>query len=598
MAAQVEITFMPADKSIAVNEGTSLLAAARAAGLLVEAPCDGRGTCGKCQVKVAGKLNNPGELEQKQLGTRLEAGVRLACQAKVAGAARVELLAKNTEGFVALTAAQSTKWPFDPPVQRLVYQQLKSGQGALAQGFDPLFPENYSGLLQELAAQHNQGNAAQTAIVRNGRLLDWHYQPGQPCYGVALDIGTTSVVAEVFDLASGNSMGTASCLNPQTEFGGDVLTRISFAAKQAGGTRLLQEKIIAGINRLLAQVATENQLDSKNIYEVVVAGNTTMQHLLLGVDPSSLAYAPYQPVFTQQVEVSPAALGLGISPRGVVTILPSAAAFVGADILAGLVAAGLAHAAKTTLFIDIGTNGEIVVCKDGSLVGTSSAAGPALEGMNISCGCRAESGAIEGVTIAGDGTVGLKVIGNGLPTGICGSGLIDLIAELARCGVITASGRFAAPPKLPAALAARMVAVDGKPAFAIANGEPLFLQQKDVRQVQLAKGAIYTAMHLLLKEINLCFDDVDEILVAGAFGFHLQPASLVGIGLLPPTCQHKIRFAGNTAKEGAKAVLLNCQASGAVRQIGQQIKIMELSLHPEFQSYFVQSLAFPANNKQ
>ncbi|WP_176215321.1 ASKHA domain-containing protein [Sporomusa malonica] len=583
-------------KAISVNEGTTLLQAARAAGLLVEAPCDGLGTCGKCQVKILGELNIPGEIESKQLGNLLAAGVRLACQAKVIGPAQVELLSKHNDGFVTLTEGQSTQWPLDPPVHKIVYKRLDSeyDQSDLAKGIEPLFPGNYPGILQELSDQYKQGSSANAAIVKNEKLLDWHYQPGQPYYGVALDIGTTSVVAALFDLASGESMGVCSCLNPQTEFGGDVLTRISFASKQAGGTQILQGKIIAGINRLLEQLTTENQLHSEDIYEVVVAGNTTMQHLLLGVDPSSLAYAPYQPVFTQQVEVSPATLGLAISQRGVVTILPSAAAFVGADIVAGLLAVGLHHDSKTTLFIDIGTNGEIVVCKNGSLVGTSSAAGPALEGMNISCGCRAEQGAIESVSIADDGTVGLKVIGEGLPKGLCGSGLIDLISELARCGVITASGRFAAPEKLPAALASRLSHIDGRPVFVISSDEHICLSQKDVRQVQLAKGAIHTAMNLLLKEIDICFEDVDEILVAGAFGFHLKPKALVGIGLLPHSCQQRIQFVGNTAKEGAKAVLLNRHASIEVQKIGQKIKIVELSLHPEFQDYFVQALAFPA----
>ncbi|MDF2569492.1 MAG: ferredoxin [Sporomusa sp.] len=595
MTSLYEITFLPEGKAISVNEGTTLLQAARAAGLLVEAPCDGLGTCGKCQVKVVGELSIPGEIESKQLRNLLSTGIRLACQAKVAGSVQVELLSKQNAGFVTLTEGQSSQWPLDPPVQKIIYQRLESehDQSDLAKGTEPLFMGNYPGLLQELAAKHKQGNAVKAAVIKNGRLLDWHYQTGRACCGVALDIGTTSVVAALFDLASGKSMGVCSCLNPQTEFGGDVLTRISFATKHADGTQILQDKIVAGINRLLEQLTTKSQLHSEDIYEVVVAGNTTMQHLLLGVDPSSLAYAPYQPVFTQQVEVSPITLGLTMSPQGVVTILPSAAAFVGADIVAGLLAVGLHHDRKTTLFIDIGTNGEIVVCKNGSLVGTSSAAGPALEGMNISCGCRAEQGAIEGVSIAADGTMELKVIGDGLPKGVCGSGLIDLISELARCGAITTSGRFAAPEKLPVALASRLIDIDRRPVFVISSDEQLYLSQKDVRQVQLAKGAIHTAMNLLLKEIDICFEEVDEILVAGAFGFHLKPMSLVGIGLLPHSCQNKIRFVGNTAKEGAKAVLLNRHASIEVQEIGKKIKIVELSLHPEFQDYFVQALAFP-----
>ncbi|TWH47210.1 ASKHA domain-containing protein [Sporomusa sp. KB1] len=591
-----EITFWPQGITVTAADGTTLLQAARAAGLMLEAPCDGRGTCGKCQVKAGGALSDPNETERKWLEQQPAADLRLACQARIHGPVRVEFLGAGEEGFVTLTEGHSTDWPLDPPVYKIVSDRFASpdDQRAMDMTIMSQFPASYPLLLQELAANYKQGMTYLAAVVNRGKLLDWHYQPGRACYGVALDIGTTSVVAELFDLTNGSSLGVRSCLNPQTEFGGDVLTRIAFTAKQADGTRLLQARIMAGINRLLAQLTADRQLDSQDIYQVVIAGNTTMQHLLLGVAPNSLACAPYRPVFLQQVEVSAAELGLEISPRGVVTVLPSAAAFVGADIVAGLLAVGLHNYPHTALFIDIGTNGEIVVCQDGVFVGTSSAAGPALEGMNIACGCRAEQGAIEGVSIANDGTVGLKVIGNGLPRGVCGSGLIDLISELARCGVITASGRFAAPEKLPAALASRMVDVDGRPVFVISNEEQIFLSQKDVRQVQLAKGAIYTAMHLLLKEINICFEDVDEILVAGAFGFHLKPASLVGIGLLPHTCQSKIRFVGNTAKEGAKAVLLNSQASVALQQIGQKIKIMELSLHPEFQNYFVQALAFPA----
>ncbi len=590
-----EITFLPQDITLTVSDGTTLLQALRAAGLVLEAPCDGRGTCGKCQVKAGGALSEPNETERNWREKQPAAGLRLACQARIHGPVRIELVAGRAEGFVTLAEGHSTDWPFDPPVYKIVSDRFAApdDQRAMDMTIMPQFPAAYPLLLQELAAKYKQGMSCLAAVVYRGKLLDWHYQPGRACYGLAVDIGTTSVVAELFDLTNGSSLGVRSCLNSQTEFGGDVLTRIAFTAKQADGTRLLQARIVSGINRLLAQLTADRQLDSRDIYQVVVAGNTTMQHLLLGVAPNSLASAPYRPVFLQQVEASAAELGLEISPRGVVTVLPSAAAFVGADIVAGLLAAGLHTYPHTALFIDIGTNGELVVCKEGNLVGTSSAAGPALEGMNIACGCRAEPGAIEGVAIAGDGTLTLKVIGGEAPTGICGSGLIDLVAELVRHGVITANGRFASPGALPPQLAARFGTRDGKPCFVLSGDGCVFLSQKDVRQVQLAKGAIRAAMDLLLQASGVSFADLDDIFVAGAFGFHLQPASLAGIGLLPAACQSKIRFVGNTAKEGAKAVLLNRSAGAQVQQIGQDLKIIELSLQPEFQDYFVQALAFP-----
>jgi uncharacterized 2Fe-2S/4Fe-4S cluster protein (DUF4445 family) len=449
-------------------------------------------------------------------------------------------------------------------------------------------------MLQELAEEYRHGATEHQTIVKNDKILDWHCRPGRAFYGIALDIGTTSVVAELFDLADGKSMGIQSCLNPQTEFGGDVLTRIAFTSEHDAGTKLLQEKIVGCINQLIDQLVATKRLPREYIYTIVVAGNTTMLHLLLGISPHSLAQAPYRPVFTQQLEVNPAKVGLVIAPRGVITVLPSAAAFVGADIVAGLIALGLQRYPKTVLFIDIGTNGEIVVCKDGALVGTSSAAGPALEGMNITCGCRAEKGAVEGVTLLSDGTLKVEVIGNGEAGGLCGSGLIDLVAELVRCGVIESSGRFAKREKLAPVLASRLMDIDGKPAFAVTEEGSVFLSQKDVRQVQLAKGAIAAAIDLLLKELNLSFSDIEEVLVAGAFGFHLKPASLVGIGLLPLACRDNIRFVGNTAKEGAKAVLLNRQAGLEILEVARKIQIKELSLHPEFQDHYVKSLAFPS----
>lgn len=597
MDSQCKITFFPKGPSITVTEGTTLLQAARAAGLIIETPCDGRGTCGKCKVKAFGDLSDPTELENQQFGDLLAAGVRLACQTKISGPAQVEILSNNSDSFITLANGQSDQWPFDPSVHKIINNMLDTeySQGTCGNGIEPLFPENYVGMLQELAAKHEQGIHYKEAVVKDGELLDWHYQSGRPYYGIALDIGTTSVVAELFDLSSGESIGVTSCLNPQTEFGGDVLTRISFASQHTDGTQQLQKKIVEGINILIDQLVTPKQLHSEDIYEVVVAGNTTMQHLLLGVSPRSLAHAPYQPIFIKQVAVNPTKLGLNTSRRGVVTVLPSAAAFVGADIVAGLLAVGLHHYPKTALFIDIGTNGEIVVCKDRVLVATSSAAGPALEGMNITCGCRAENGAIEAFSISSDGTVSLNVIGDSLPKGVCGSGLIDLVSELVRCGVIMQNGRFAKTENLPFPLASRMKDINGQQVFLISNDGHVFLSQKDIRQVQLAKGAITAAIDLLLKEINVGFEDIDDVLVAGAFGFHLKPTSLVGIGLLPRSCENKIRFVGNTAKEGAKAILLNRKASLEVGKIGQNINILELSLHPDFQDCFVRALAFPTS---
>lgn len=537
-----EVTFLPEGRRMTVTEGTTLLQAAREGGFNLEAPCDGRGSCGKCRVRVSGQVAVPDEFEAGLLGNLLHTGSRLACRTKVYGPVQAEIVSTGRETFVALTEARSSQWIFDPP-------------------------------------------------VRN------RCQAGLPCYGIALDIGTTSIAAELIDLVNGKSLGVEACLNPQTAYGGDVLTRISFAAEHANGTQMLQAKVVEGIGTLIERLTAVHSIGSEDIYEMIVAGNTTMLHLFLGVSPRSLAQAPFRPVFTQQVDMSPAKAGLHMAKGGVITLLPSAAAFIGADIVAGLLAVGRCFYSRTALFIDIGTNGEIVASKNGKLVATSSAAGPALEGMNISCGCRAETGAIEAVAINDNYNINIEAIGTASLRGICGSGLIDLVAELVRCGLIEPNGRFAQKNKLPTVLASRLVDVNERSAFMVSEEGRIYLSQKDVRQVQLAKGAIAAAIAFLLQKLDIAYADLEEVLVAGAFGAHLKPSSLIGIGLLPPECREKIRFVGNTAKEGAKAVLLNRQAAADVVDLAQAIEVIDLSCQPGFQDCFIRALSYPDKNK-
>lgn len=525
-----EVVFLPHKQKVPVEKGASLIEAVRMAGLVLEAPCNGRGTCGKCRLKATGSLSSPGEKEIEHLGPLVEEGVRLACQTKIFGSAQVELT-ESEETFLTVEEGQNKTLNFNP------------------------------------------------LNIRK-------------CCGIALDIGTTSIVAELINLESGETLGISSCLNPQTALGGDVLTRISYAINQADGARILQSEVVKGINRLINNLCCLGGITHEEIFEVVVAANTTMLHLLLGVDPRSLAIAPYRAVFTHQLEVSPGAVGVKIAPGGVLTLLPSASAFVGADIIAGLLATGFYRYREPSLFIDIGTNGEIVALKDDLLVGTSSAAGPALEGMNISCGCRAEKGAIERANISTDGTININTIGHTAPIGLCGSGLIDLVAELVRVGLIEPSGRLVNKENLPPGLANRLIKHQGQPAFLVSESRDVVLTQKDIRQVQLAKGAIATGIELLLKELDISYGEVQRVLVAGAFGYHLRPSSLTSIGLLPFELKEKIIFVGNTAKEGARTVLVNKDTASELHQICQRLKIKELSFLPEFQDSFVQQLAF------
>ena len=384
-------------------EGSTVLSALRDAGLCLESPCDGKGICGKCRVRAGGIIRPPGNEELDHLGVLVSDGMRLACQTKILGPATVDLVENGTGTIRIVEGGKKRGQALKPLTKRVVLcgSREETARGTslwsalMPESVDAPFPETMREVLRGLARESLAARPPYVdAIVRDNRLLALQYTPGKRCLGIALDIGTTTVVAELVDLETGQTIGVRSCLNPQTVFGGDVLTRITYGINNEDGVHLMQTELVRGINGLIDALCRMEHVEDADIFEMVVAGNTTMLHLLLGVDARTLSRAPYSPVFTHQLHVTPGSVGVRMAPGGVVTTLPSASAFVGADILAGLLACGFHNFCEPSLFIDIGTNGEIVALKDGLLIGTSSAAGPALEGMNISCGCRAEEGAI------------------------------------------------------------------------------------------------------------------------------------------------------------------------------------------------------------
>lgn len=529
--------------TVHVTPGTTILEAARQAGLRLEAPCDGRRRCGKCRVRVSGDVAPPDPEETgilakaPNLGGRPE-DWRLACRARVTGSALVQL-DLDSERVETVHSGSCRSYPLDPP------------------------------------ALGRLGGTPRSDL---------------PVPGIALDLGTTTMVAALVDLRTGRDLAVRSCLNPQAAFGGDVITRITHATRN--GSEGLQREAARALGALAAGLCTETGLPAEAIHEVTVAGNTTMLHLLAGENPRSLAVAPYQPVFTAAREIPAASLGLDFAPGAVVTLIPSLSAFVGADILAGVAASGLHTLPYPALFIDIGTNGEIVASAHGRLVGTSCAAGPAFEGMNITHGCRAEIGAVSGFSLRCDGGVHVETIGGARAKGICGSGLVDIAAELVRWGVVLPNGRFAPPGQEPPEFADRIGEHAGQRCFWITP--EVCLTQRDVRQVQLAKGAIATGFTLLLERLELPVAEVRKVLVAGSFGAHLNPRSITGIGLVPPELGDRIQFVGNTAKEGAKLYLTSRAARADMEAIREGLQVEELSLHPDFQDRFVKALGFPA----
>jgi uncharacterized 2Fe-2S/4Fe-4S cluster protein (DUF4445 family) len=402
----------------------------------------------------------------------------------------------------------------------------------------------------------------------------------QATLGVALDLGTTGLASAVLDLDRRETVAMGTALNPQTTVGADVISRITSAAQSEEELKKLQELAISGLSDLIASAAGSGA--AKTISGAVVSGNTTMLHLLAGVNPKSLAQAPYRPIFTEPLDLSHLAGQLGLAPYAKIMTCPSISSFVGGDITSGIMAIKLSGRPGTVMFIDIGTNGEIVLCRNGQMVATSCAAGPALEGMNITCGTRAITGAVDCFRLDEDMRPSFTTIGDATAIGLCGSGLIDVCAELVRCGLIAESGKLASGSGAPKAIS------DGRYHLT----EEVFLSQKDIRQVQLAKGAIAAAMKMLLERLELKVADLDEVIVAGSFGFHLWPECLLGLKLIPAGYHGAITFVGNSSLAGAARLLLDRSAWDEINDLAGQVQVIELGFDPKFQDTFLKELGF------
>lgn len=560
------------DILIEVNEGDRLSECIRAAGLALETPCNGLGLCGKCRVKAWGDLYPPEELESGFINAP---NVRLACLARVKGDVWIELPLKGNQ-LKTINQGVAIEVYLDSSVKQV---RLPSPERT-AQPYLERLPDHSGSVdLYRKAGKLEQAGTLQIyGVSMDNCLIDLGPEPGE-ILGVAIDIGTTGISVYLLDLATGEILQRESCLNPQTKFGGDVLSRISYCLENPQGPNQLREAIIGKLNELVTDL-TGDARRAERVYQVVIAGNTTMLHFVLGVYPGSIARAPYRPVFLEQVDLKARDTGILIYPEGRVTLLPSASGYVGADILAGVIATAFDKKDYPAVFLDIGTNGEIVANLGGRLIATSTAAGPALEGMNIACGCRAEEGAIDSFLIDDNFILHFTTIGAASPQGICGSGLIDITAAMVKRKIILASGRF--NPNLDPRIKAKIR--DKK--FYLT--EEIYISQTDIRQIQLAKGAIAAGVTLLLEEAGIPLQAIEEAVIAGAFGYHINPDSIREIGLLPKGFKGKITFVGNSSAEGARLALIN---KGVMAQI-KELKVLELSTNPRFQDYFVKALGF------
>ncbi|MEG0772693.1 ASKHA domain-containing protein [Clostridium sp.] len=572
------VKFKNENITLEVQPGTKLSECIRIANLSIETPCNCMGLCGKCKVKALGELSEP-SLEEKAF-IKGEKDIRLACLAKVCGDIEVELLNKNTT-LKTINRGYSIEVNVDPEIKKIELNSIKRDSN------NPFSEEvgykvNSTQVLEKIAALERGEFSNAYGVICGKSLIDIQ-EKFNDVLGVAVDIGTTGISAYFVNLESGEILNKVSCLNPQTEYGGDVLTRITFAINNEDGTEILRHSIVSKINEIVKELVGKSY-GIENIYKIIIAANTTMLHLFAGINPSSIAKAPYRAVFLDKLEIKASELNIDINREGTITLLPSASSYVGADILSGIAATDFHKKSKDSVFIDIGTNGEIVAISEGKLVATSTAAGPALEGMNISCGCRAEEGAIDTFNIDENFNINFTTIGDRNPKGICGSGLIDITASLVERNIVLPSGRF--NNKLDERISSKLK--DKR--FYIT--EDIYLSQKDIRQIQLAKGAIATGVTMLLSEINIVIEDIKEVVIAGAFGYHINPSSIKIIGLIPKGFNGDITFVGNSSVEGARLALINKEVLNTIESFKGNIEVLELSTKEKFQEYFVEALGF------
>jgi uncharacterized 2Fe-2S/4Fe-4S cluster protein (DUF4445 family) len=466
--------------------------------------------------------------------------------------------------------------------------------------------EIHAGLavLRELPGLLRQNGWNVTAVVVGQELIAVEVgDTTDRMYGLAFDIGTTTVVGMLMNLLSGAPAAVRSALNGQAVYGADVISRINHAAQREGGAAQLSQKILETLNGLLTGLLAEAGVRAAEVYEAIVVGNATMLHLLLGLDPAAIGVTPFIPVTDAMLHLTASEIGLGIHPQAPIHLLPHLGAYVGADLVGGLLATGLAQSEGIRLLVDVGTNGEIILGSSVRSMATSAPAGPAFEGAQIRDGMRASEGAIEAAAISKD-AVQLQVIGDVPPIGICGSGLLDVVAQLRLTGLLDSGGKLvtaeAAGQLVSPAIADRLVRLEGgQRAFVLAgaaetgHGRPIVLTQRDIRELQFAKGAIASGIAVLMQRLGVTAADLVEIYLAGSFGSYLNPQSARIIGLVPPVPVERIKAVGNSAGEGAKIALLSFREREVARTLPQVVEYVELSGQADFNDSFVSLLQFP-----
>ncbi len=566
---KLEVTYRPFDRTTRVPPGTTLFSAAHWIGLPIDSTCGGRGTCGKCKVRLLEGATEVTTADNRLLRKdEVDDGWRLSCQARI-----YEDIACDVPHLLrvpkAATMGLSRLVIIDPNVRKVFLEltepDLHDQRSDITRLRDALTAEGHDmsagvPVLRTLPKVLREAGFKVTAVLAGEQLIA--VEPGdttEECFGVAFDVGTTTLVGTLMNLRTGMAAAVKSTLNGQAPFGADVISRISHAMNGSESLDELKTAVVATMNGILDELYREAGVTPERTFEAVVVGNVTMLHLLLGIDPTPISVMPFTPTFMDALTVPSSEIGLRIHPAGYIQTLPALGAYVGADIVAGVLATGIAREDKLRVFVDVGTNGEIVIGSSQRTLATAAPAGPAFEGSQIKCGMRATIGAIEGVQL-GD-TVELQIIGGDVPAeGICGSGLVDVVAQLLLAGLLDYSGRLKLAADVP---------------------------------LQFAKGSIATGIKVLMDILGVAAGDLDQVLLGGSFGSYLNPESAKIIGLVPPVDVDRIIAVGNSAGEGAKIALLSYRERQVAFELPSRIEYIELSGRSDFNDSFISVLGFP-----
>ena len=609
--ARVTLRFEPSGTSVRVPPGVTVFDAASWNGIAIDSTCGGHGTCKKCRIRIEDGDAPASPLDARAFTPQeLEAGWRLACRAQATADLEIEVPPLVTRPKAA-TVGVGRQVILRPALQKRyveldepTLQDQRSDFRRLQDAIDDLELRAEAGVLRRLPRVLRESDFRVTAVVVDDLLID--VEPGDTTgrlHALAFDLGTTTVVATLIDVGTGTPVAVASMLNKQQPFGADVISRISATMLDDAALPRLTGLAAQTLQELADDVCEQAGIEPGQVYEVALAGNATMTSIALGVDPEPLGVAPFILAAQSYPEMPAAELGLEVHPAARATVFPALGAYVGGDLVAGMLATGMTRDRRLRLLIDVGTNCEVVLGSADGVVCTAAPAGPAFEAAQIACGMRAAEGAIEVVRLR-DGAVELDVIGDTEPAGICGSGLVDAAAELIRVGLLDKSGRFVSQeeaarlePELVSRLTAR---ADGTRIFVLhwASGEndvegAVYLSQRDVRELQFAKAAIATGWRLLVEDLGIAETEIQQVLLAGSFGSYLSPSSAIRIGLVPKLALPRIVAAGNVAGEGAKMALLSLQERHAAEAMLDEVRYIELSDRPDFNDRFVEQLAFP-----